>query len=491
MGRDARSPLVLEMADSVLRSWWTLVAGACFGLAAAVTVLHFLPRTYEATTKIYVAPQKIPPQYVTTTVTDDLVTRLEVLQEAVLSRPYMLKLIEQTYESPAGDEEADRLIRDIRARLTVKVTRAANLFELTYRDGDPERVARVVNALTDLYIQEAAQGRASQAAETTRTLEELAEEARERLLERERQITQLKADHLYETADYLDANLRLLESRQRDLDIKEAALAAARERLALEPGADDGSGTASPSSPDPEEVLEQELEALRLRYSERHPAVKAKRRELEQHLARAEAESRAAGDPAAPEAAGSGASTVVESAPRGEIGRLEHELRRTREDIELYQRRIEATPHVEQQLTELSKGYDALKTQYEDYRAKAESAKGAQRIEETHKGQQFEFLERATAPRVPVQPVPLTFYAAGVVIGLVLFVAPTLIVAILKPKVCSHAGLQALAESPVLATIPPFPTADTRRRARLGHFVNWILSLLSAAVLAGAVAGLG
>ena len=162
MGRDSRSPLVLEAADCVLRSWWTVVAGACFGLAGAVTVLHFLPRTYEATTKIYVAPQKIPPEYVTTTVTDDLVTRLEVLQEAVLSRPYMLRLIEQTYESPVSDEEADGLIRDIRARLTVKVTRAANLFELTYRDGDPQRVAKVVNVLTDLYIQEAAQGRAGE-----------------------------------------------------------------------------------------------------------------------------------------------------------------------------------------------------------------------------------------------------------------------------------------------------------------------------------------
>jgi len=132
-----------------------------------------------------------------------------------------------------------------------------------------------------------------------------------------------------------------------------------------------------------------------------------------------------------------------------------------------------------------------LKSQYEDYRVKSEAAKGAQRIEETHKGQQFEFLERATSPRVPVKPVPATIYGGGLAGGLILFVVPLLARRILRPVVYSQTGLQSLAEAPVLAAIPCIPTRETRRRARRAHLVNWTLSLLSASVLAGAVFLLG
>ncbi len=492
MSLEPRNLVALELLERVLKSWWTLVGGACIGLAAAVAVLHVLPKTYEATTKIFVAPQKIPSQYVTSTVTDDMATRLSVLQEAVLSRSYMLKLIEQTYGVQENEEQVDLLMLEIRSKLRVKVTQPANLFELTYRDSDPERAAKVVNILTDLYIKQNAQVRATRAAETTETLDEMAAEAQERLLEKEKQIADFKSEHLYETSDYRDANLRLLDTRQRDLEAKETALGTAQDRL-QQLQAQQGLGVVSgPTSlAQQEATLKTELAALRLRYSEEHPDVKAKKRELELLLAGGGAPSEAPADESGRTSpATSRASLDIQSQERV-AERLAAEVQKTRAELALYQRRIEMTPHVEQQLTELSKGYGVLVKQYEDYRTKAELAKGSQRIEDSQKGQQFEVIDMAARPTLPVQPLPPVIYGLGLLCGLLVFVGPLVASTALRPVVCSQAGLEALWEVPVLAAIPRIATRDTLRAERIRSAQNWGLSLLSAAVLASATMLLG
>ena len=486
MSLEPRNLVALELVDRVLKSWWTLVAGACLGLAAALAALHVLPKTYEARTKIFVAPQKIPSQYVTSTVTDDMATRLSVLQEAVLSRSYMLKLIEQTYGEQEDEEQVDLLIADIRSRLGVKVTQPANLFELTYRDSDPQRTAKVVNTLTDLYIKQNVQVRSTRAAETTETLDELAAEAQKRLLEKEKQIADFKSEHLYETSDYRDANLRLLDTRQRDLEAKETALGTAQDRLQqLRAQQGLGAGSGPTSLAQQVATRESELAALRLRYSEEHPDVKAKKRDLQMLLG-----ANPSGEAGHTSPAMSQASLDIQTQERV-VQRLSGEAQKTRDELALYQRRIEMTPHVEQQLTELSKGYGVLLKQYEDYRTKAESAKGAQRMEDSQKGQQFEVIEMAAPPTLPVQPLPLVVYGMGLLVGLVVFVGPVVGAGALHPLVCSQAGLQALSEVPVLAAIPRIPTRDAVRAGRLRRAQNWGLSLLSAVVLASATMFLG
>ena len=60
--------MALELADRLLRSWWTIVAGVCLGSAGSLAALKILPKTYEATTKIFIAPPKIPQDFVRNTI---------------------------------------------------------------------------------------------------------------------------------------------------------------------------------------------------------------------------------------------------------------------------------------------------------------------------------------------------------------------------------------------------------------------------------------
>src|SRR5262245_49109601 len=89
--------LLLELADRLVRSWWTVIAGLCVGLAGGMRALDYLPQTYFASTKILVSPPTIPPDLVRSASGDDMAFRFAALKEEVLSRPYMLTLIEKTY----------------------------------------------------------------------------------------------------------------------------------------------------------------------------------------------------------------------------------------------------------------------------------------------------------------------------------------------------------------------------------------------------------
>ncbi len=489
-GHQAR---LLDVATLALRCWGRLVAGVCLGLSAALAALHYLPRTYEASTTIFVAPQKIPAEYVRTTVTEDATARLPALKSALMSRPYLSRLVEETDPGVAEGPEREKLIHEIREQMDV--SQRGGVITLSFRSRDPARAADVVNRLAAMYIEENARYRASRAGETTETLEQLAEAARRELSKKDREIAEFKERHLYELGDHKDATLRLLEARQRELESTEASLAQARERLrallaqqaALTRPAEAGEGSVAPLDPAFARVVElqQQLDALRSKYQEDHPEVRRKRKELEEVLAGREV---AAEEAPAPSAVPGAATLQAQVAlVQAEIARLETQRDRHRSQIELYEARIEATPRVERELADLMKGYDVLLKQYQDYQGKVESAKGAQMIEEARKGEQFEIIEKAVPPSFPTNPDPLLVHLAAVgALGL-LSVGPIVARALLAPSIVSESGFRAVSKVPVLVSIPAIETPEARRRRRRRLAANAVLSSLSAAVYVAAI----
>lgn len=499
MAGESNALRMLESVDRVRRHWWVVLAGLCVGLAASLIALDQMPKTFEATTKILVAPQKIPQEFVRSTVTDDLAVRIAALREAVLSRPYLLKLIDSAFGRPADDTEAEHLINSIRSRVKVTVSGynlsrsdASAYFEVTFQDSNADRAAEVVNTLAQLYIAENSRFRSARAQETVQTLEGLSGEVETELAERDRRIAEFKAAHLYESAGQLEANIRLLDGRQRDLDANQKALAAAKDRLELllsQPATTNAGGYTNTPPVDPDvarlAVFERELDALKSRYFDGHPEVQAKERQI------AELKTRIANAPARDQDAENGeanapATNSPGEAVRREIARLEDEQRKIRADISTYSARIENTPRVEQQLAELNKGYEAIASQYREYAGKVQLAKGSQTIEEAQKGEQFEVIEKGVPPAFPIAPVPLNVMGIGLLSGLLAFVAPLLLRDVFRPVVRSEAVLEASTDLPVLISIPRIQTPQAVRLEKNRVATNWVLSVLSIGVLVAA-----
>ncbi len=500
----------LEVADRILRSWWMLVAGVCLGLSGSVAALQYLPRIFEASTTIFVAPQQIPQDFVRSTITDDMSIRLASLREAVLSRPYLSKLIERTFGETPDARGLERLIQSMRSRIEVSIIenprgggeRGSGVFRLTYRDTDAQRAADVVNTLADFYINQNVRFRTTQAASTTRTIESLARELLGHLQTREREVAAFRAGHLYETQAHFNANVQFLQGRQQDLVAVDRDLGAAVDQLealraqeaqsALAAGTETGPGVVLDPYTMRLAQLRQEYDALRARYYDEHPDVKAKKREVDDFVA--------SGIPAGSEGEVSAGMTArpltplqarIETAER-EVSRLRAEQARLREEIDTYKRRLENTPRVEQRLAELTEGLQVLRDRYDDYQGKVEEARGSERIEAAQQGERFEVIERAVPPTSPIRPVPLVIYAFGVAVGLVLFVGPPVLRAFFVPTIRSEAGLrEVMGGVPVLVSIPKLVTPEIARSILRRRLFNVTASLVCAAVLAATLGWFG
>jgi polysaccharide chain length determinant protein (PEP-CTERM system associated) len=490
---NAQTAILLEIADGIFARWWTVVAGICVGVAGALLALHFIPKTYEAQTKIFVARQRIPEDFVRTTVMDDMKLRMAALKESVLSRPYLEKIIEDNYQPAPQGEELELLVEAIRWKVSVSVRRG--LFSISYRDGDPERAARVANALAQIYIDENAEFRASRAGEATKTLEALAESVLAKLTEKEEAILAYESEHPFETEENLHTNLRMRELRQRDLETTDRNLQEEEEQLEellveLNRAKEVPIVSGAPEADDPYSVqlarLQRQLVDLQSHYLDEHPEIKAKKRELADFIRTNNPSANVEGGaPSVSPAVVQLHNRIEES--RDEIERLKDKQIRLREDIRVADERIEATPIVQARLAELNKGYGVLLDRYRDYQSKVEAARGAQQMEEGRKGEQFEIIERAVPSSLPIKPVPMAVFGMYVAFGLAVFVGPWVIKRALSGIVFSQAVVNGLSDAPLLVSIPPLPTTEVHREARRRLVANFGFSALSAVALLAVV----
>jgi uncharacterized protein involved in exopolysaccharide biosynthesis len=103
-----------------------------------------------------------------------------------------------------------------------------------------------------------------------------------------------------------------------------------------------------------------------------------------------------------------------------ETKRLREEEKELKQQVALYQRRIEDTPRREQELALLTRDYDLLKTNYQSLMDKKMQAQMAQNLERKQQGEQFKILDPARVPEKPVKPDRDKILLIGAVIGLAL-----------------------------------------------------------------------
>lgn len=499
MNREDQKVFLLDSVDYLLRSWWTLIAGLCVGITAALLVLHYTPRQYEATVTVDAYSEMLPDELIRPTVSSDTEVRLRQLRERVLAPAEVTALVVERLGMTGAGEERNAVVRGVRHGVSVDFRERSRFFRVSYRDTDPERAAVVANAVADRFIEENRLLRASLAGETTKTLEGLASDQLAELQAKEEEIAEYKRTHPYETQDRLPLNYQELHEIDADLEANKLAKQAVQEHLDLleaqkdwgpltndsEYGLDDRETAPVGAEVSRRSRLQAELEQLRHHYSDNHPDVVAKRREIEDLVAAqaAEPEETAVADESASETTQAGAWDIQINAARRDLERLdaeERELKRRRAQI---QGRLGATPQVEQRLSVMLRDAEMLRSAYRDYQAKIEKARAAQKVEEGQRGSQFAILERAATPGTPVAPNPMIVFGVSALLGVGLFVGPLVLRRLLAPVLMSATRLKTLSDVPVLVRIPSLETPGTSQRKRRNRMRNFAFSGLSMVLL--------
>jgi polysaccharide chain length determinant protein (PEP-CTERM system associated) len=497
------------------RIWFVLVP---FAVIAAGTGLwaRSLPNLYRAETLIMIVPQRVPEAYVRSTVTTDIEERLFAIQQQILSRTQLERLITEFDLYPglrrAGvmQDAADRMLSDIRVQVA-----QGDAFRVIYVGANPVKVKRVTDELGRLFRDESILDRANQAESTNVFLESELDTQLARLQEKEKALENYRRQHAGELPEQLQANLQVLQNTQLQIQALLESLSNNQERriqlerlladlenqvIPVDPWPLAAGGDPMKSGTTQQQLAAQRayLNALQLRYTDEHPEVTKTRRTIADLEKKAEQEALAAplsvaGAVALPPAEAERQKRIAETRSQlenvnKEIAAQQEQEKQLRERAQVYQRRAEAAPTRETELIQLTRDYGTMSGMYSNMLAKREDARIATNLETRQQGQTFRILDPARTPERPFSPDRPQLIQIGMLAGLCLGIG---LVALLEYRDSSFKtddDVKAVMGLPVLAVVPLMRSAREKRRGRarnlavhltLGSFVLGCLSVLA------------
>jgi len=496
---------------------WAVVWGASW----------VLPPRYQSSTLILVEQPTMPKNYVTPNINDDLQERMQSITQQILGRTRLLHIIDQLdlYQNDRAQRTPDDKVELMRKDIDIALVRDAarnqiTSFNISYMSRDPHTAQQVTSELTNLFINENLEVRQQQSEDTTKFLENQLEAARQSLADQEDKIRQFKGQHVGEMPGQLASNLQILSGLQSQLQTDEDALNAAKQqRVYLQTLADQyrslsGSSKSSDGIPVGLPALDQELEKLKAQladlsshYTDRHPDVRKVKEQIaktekmrDQLLAslKAKAPDSAAdsADVASPVSQGADpaqASMLLQIQSQGrsnqvEITNREHSIATLKAKVDEYQARLNQEPVREQQLADLTRGYDQSKANYDDLLKRKNESKMATSMELLQQGERFRVVDPPSFPQKPQFPNRLRFCGIGLGVGLALGLVVTGAFEMMDDRLHNAKELRKLLPADVIGEIPAIVNLSDARNAKRKIWLGWAAAaFVFASILAGSV----
>ena len=532
MFEDVQDPKTASLDDywAIVRRrrWWILLPLSVCWLVAWV-VSWLLPATFQSDALILVEQQKVPEQYVVPNVSVSLQERLQSMTQQILSRTRLQATIDR-FHLYAGDggfmskmksaDPVDQMRRDIQIELVSAPGRPAELtaFKIRYSAGSPELAQQVNSELTTLFIDENLKSQQQLSESTTAFLDGRVADARTKLAEQEAKVRAFKATHFGTLPSQLGSNVQIMSGLQAQLQATQHAVESAeQQKLYLQSllqqyqSVQDSlvSGDSTVTAP---EALEAELKTLRVqladaqsKYTDSYPDVVA----LKDMIAKTEQLKKQIEDEITTkqEQLADSAADAPESRPASirngtlnpmmqiqsqlkanqfETENLKQQERKIQSELSEYQVRLNGTPQTEQELADISRGYEESQLNYNSLLQKQNQSQLATSLEQRQQGQQFRIIDPSSLPYKPSAPNRALVSLGGLVLGLAVGAALAALLELTDARVRHEKDLQGLIPARVLVGIPRLntPEEDARLVRRL-----WLDRAAVAAVLVFIVLG--
>ena len=476
------------------RRWYILLpVFACWAIAWAGSWL--VPSTFQSEALILVEQQKVPEQYVVPNVTVSLQDRLQSMTQQILSRTRLQSTINRFHlyetrrrtEFLQTEDPVEQMRKDIKIDLVESPGRPGQLtaFKIRYSAGTPQLAQQVNSELTSLFIDENLKSQQQLSESTTAFLQSQLADARAKLEEQEAKVRAFKASHFGNLPSQVETNVQILNGLQAQLQSTQRALDAAnQQKLYLESlqqeyqaiQASLGKGDSTGTSPDTFDKdlsdLRHQLQEARLRYTEDYPDVvqlKDKISQMEKLKQDIDAEIAANDKPAKTTSDVDPASAVsvqhgstspmmqIQSqlkANRLEIQNYQQREKKMESDIAAYQARLNLTPETEQELADISRGYEESKANYNSLLKKQNESQLATSLEQRQQGEQFRILDPPSLPARPSAPNHLLISIAGLMLGFAVGAGLTAFLEMTNVRVRQEKDLEDVVPLKVLIGIP-------------------------------------
>lgn len=518
-----------DILPILLRRRWFLIVPPFICGFLALLLSRALPNRFVSETLIQIVPQGVPEEYVRSTVTSEIDTRLKSIKEQIMSRTRLEGLIKQLdlYAPDRQSKSMDDLVARLGGAIVVQIAppvRTArgwgppDSFRLRFSYTDAQTAQRVTSTLADWFIAENSRIRGAQAESTNEFLDSQLVVARRQLEEQEKKLEDFNNRHSGSLPSQVQTNMQAITSAQSQLQGLVSSLEADRarklmtERLYADAQADlrrisetplpapaPGQNDAALLAASPRQQLESakaQLAQMEMRLTAEHPDIRSLKRriaELEQKVAALPATTDG-GAPTRPLSAEEGARRDRVSTLRAELDGLnrniafkEAEERRIRGMVADYQNRLEAVPGLESEFSRLTRDHATLQENYKSLLQRSENSKVAANLEHFQVGEQFHILDPASAPSRPESPQRILVNIGGVFFGLIVGFVLAGLLEFLDTTFRNESDVVAAIALPVLAVVPNLMTKADIREARRRRQ----LTAVAAAVCVAACAGLG
>ena len=489
------------------------------GWLAVWVASWILPARYKSSTLILVEQPTMPKDYVTPNVSDNLQERLESITQQILSRTNLLHIIDEfnlytrEHAQPTPDEKVERMRKDVEIEVVKDTRNQVTAFNVSYSSPNPRLAQQVTSEITNLFINENLEVRQEQSEGTTRFLADQLETARKSLDEQEEKIQEFKGQHIGELPTQLGSNLQILSGLQSQLQGEQDALNTAKQQhvyletllsqyRALHDSPKNPDGSISMGLPAIDQELAKlraELADLQARYTDRHPDVRklkdqiAQTQKMRDQLAadqrvRAghESDDTIATNPDDPQAASIAQLQSQMKANQIEVTNRDHSIELLKAKVAEYQARLNQEPVREQQLADLTRGYDQSKANYDDLLKKKNESAMATAVELLQQGERFRILDPPSLPLKADFPNRLKFCGIGLGVGLALGVIVAGGFEMMDDRIHDEKMLQGLLPIAVISEVPEITSANDLKRSRRQMWVGWAAAaLVFSTILAG------
>jgi polysaccharide biosynthesis transport protein len=506
-----------QLAGIIRRRRWHFLIPLFFGWLVVWGASWVLPSVYKSGTTIIVEQPTVSKDLVPSNVNDNLQDRLQSITQQILSRTRLVHIIDEfnLYTRERARLTPDELVDRMRKDIEIELVRAPGSdvllsFNISFSSRDPRIAQQVTSELTNLFINENTELQTQQSKDTTKFFESQLDDAKKSLSEQEEKIRVFKDQHTSDLPSQLQSNLAILSGLQNQLQAEQDNLDRARQQTvyyqsligqyrALQKSSKTPSG-----APMGLPAIDQELDKLRAQladlsahYTPQHPDVRKLKEQIAQtekmkaQLAASLAANAGNPQPDNSAAASNGDLSLAQlqsqlQANQIEITNREHSVTALQAKIGEYQGRLNQEPVREQQLADLSRGYDQSKANYDDLLKKKNSSALATDLTERQQGEHFQMIDPPSLPVKPDFPNRMKLCGIGLGIGVALGIVFAGGTEFMDDRVHSEKEFKELVPVDVIAEIPEVATADEQIRQQRSNRLAWIMaSVVFLSILAG------
>jgi len=460
------------------RRWWIVVpfaALATVALGYAMSVSY----NYRSIATIQVLPDSASALVRDGAQQQSVGDRLSSIGQETLTRTRLERIISDLdlYAGLRQSTVMENVIARMRSDITFQMT-DRDMFQLGYTARDPQVALATATRLTALFLDENARSRRERADAETTFLDTQLEEARTKLEAQERKLEAYRLQHSGELPSQLQSNvqevnnnqmrLRALQDLQgRDNDQKVFL----QRQLEFSPATDNPGGAASVGRPaaagnsgapgdDGDDLAgaKANLRALELRLTPEHPDVQRAKQRVATLLQLAAADRGVAGTAGSPATNRRNPRTMdiqnqIDVLDRQTASRAVEE-RQLRARIDEYNRRVDAAPLRESEITSLNRDYDDTKRMYSSLLQRRQDAGMRASLERKDVGDRFQVLDPARLPEKPFSPSRRNYFAVGLLAALVFSLTLAAVIEYRDSSMRTDEDVTVSLRLPVLATIP-------------------------------------